>query len=68
MTSKDSPEERVDRHTTIKAYGNQDSHIEESSGYDKIEQFSDQETCEICGLTARNDEELRRHLQGAHEK
>lgn len=68
MTSKDSLDDEAGTYTTIKSYKNQDSHIEESSGYNKIGQLSDQETCGVCGLTARNDEELKHHMQRAHEK
>ena len=53
--------------TTIEAYSREDSHIEETSGYSRIEEFPNkQRSCDMCGMVARNDEELQRHVQSKH--
>jgi hypothetical protein len=66
-TAHDAQE--IDSETTvIEAYGKNDSHIEEASGYSKIEEFPNkQRSCNLCGMVARNDEELQRHDQTSHK-
>ena len=53
--------------TIVNAYGEGDTHIEETSGYRNIEAFPNKERiCDMCGMVARNDEELRNHSRSAH--
>jgi hypothetical protein len=33
----------------------------------KVTDFSEQATCEICGLTARTKDELKVHIHNAHK-
>jgi len=51
----------------VKAYGEGDTHLEETSGYRDIEAFPNKERlCDMCSMVARNDEELRSHIRSAH--
>jgi hypothetical protein len=57
-----------DETSIIDAYSKEDSHIEETSGYSKIEEYPNkQRSCDMCGMVARNDEELQRHVQSVHD-
>jgi DNA repair exonuclease SbcCD ATPase subunit len=62
-----SIKEQEEGHTRIKAYDADDSYNEIVSGHKAIEAFATrQETCKVCGLTARNKEELQDHIRSAH--
>jgi hypothetical protein len=72
MTSGNEPAKsgqgKDDETSIINAYGKEDSHIEETSGYSKIEEYPNkQRSCDMCGMVARNDEELQRHVQSTHD-
>lgn len=55
--------------TTIDAYGERDTHIDEASGYRDIDDFpNEQKICDECGMVARNEKELQVHAQSAHGK
>lgn len=55
--------------TTIDAYGERDTHIDEASGYRDIDDFpNEQKICDECGMVARNEGELQLHAQSAHTK
>ena len=57
------------RTTTIDAYGESDTHIDEASGYRDIDEFpNEQKICDECGMVARNEKELQDHAQSAHEE
>lgn len=51
-------EKEKDIYTMIKVGEKDDTYLEEVSGDDSIKAESQQTTCSICGLTARNKAEL----------
>lgn len=60
-------EQRDDGFTRVKAYKADDNYTEMATGPEGSEASpSGQQKCRICGLTARNMEELRQHLETAH--
>jgi hypothetical protein len=64
----DSSGQKTDNETTvIESYGKEDSHIEEASGYSKVDNYPNkQQSCDLCGMVARNDEELQLHVRSTH--
>jgi hypothetical protein len=57
-----------DIYTMIKVGEKNDTYLEEVSGEDSIKAESQQITCSICGLTARNKAELQDHVSNAHKE
>lgn len=62
-----SERENGEKTSTIDAYGERDTHIDEASGYRDIDDFPNQQKiCEECGMVARNEGELQVHVRSAH--
>lgn len=55
-----------EKDSTIKVADRDDTYLEEVSGRDSIEAEAEKTTCSICGLAARNPEELQSHINIAH--
>ena len=56
-----------ENYTTIKAAKQENTYLEDVSGDQAIEEPK-KTTCHICGLTARNQEELQDHIKNAHRE
>lgn len=51
----------------IDAYKEGQPHTKQTSGDRGIEDFPNQQrTCDLCGMVARNDDELQSHMQSGH--
>ncbi|MFL6476377.1 MAG: hypothetical protein ACJ70Y_05295 [Nitrososphaera sp.] len=53
-------------YTKIKAARPDEQYLDLTSGKEREDLIPLQETCDICGLTARNKEELQEHIRNAH--
>lgn len=63
---KNSEQEKDDNYTRIKAAGNDEQYLDLTSGKEPTDLTPKQQTCNTCGLTARNKEELQDHINNAH--
>ena len=59
-------QEEEDNYTKIKAARSDDQYLDLTSGKEPGDLTPKQQTCDICGLTARNKEELQDHISNAH--
>ena len=59
-------QEEEDNYTKIKAARSDDQYLDLTSGKEPGDLTPEQQTCDICGLTARNKEELQDHISNAH--
>ena len=67
-TTNKSANNKQESYSTIKVPDAHDSYLETTSGTDDNAANTQQlqQTCDKCGLTARNKEELQDHLDNAH--
>jgi hypothetical protein len=63
---KNSDQEKEDNYTTIKAARSDEQYLDLTSGKEPDDLTPKQQTCDVCGLTARNKEELQDHISNAH--
>jgi DNA repair exonuclease SbcCD ATPase subunit len=63
---KNTGQEKENNHTQIKAAGPDEQYLDLTSGKEPYDLTPRQETCNVCGLTARNKEELQDHINNAH--
>ncbi|MFL6525343.1 MAG: hypothetical protein ACJ70Q_04295 [Nitrososphaera sp.] len=59
-------EEENNNYTKIKAARPDEQYLDLTSGKEREDLIPLQGTCDICGLTARNKEELQEHIRNAH--
>ncbi|MDQ3873218.1 MAG: hypothetical protein M3258_06360 [Thermoproteota archaeon] len=55
-------------YTKIKAARSDDQYLDVTSGKGLEDLTPKQQTCSICGLTARNKDELQDHITKAHSE
>ena len=63
---KKSGQENEDKYTAIKAARSDEQYLDLTSGKGPEDLIPKQRTCGVCGLTARNKEELEDHISNAH--
>ncbi|MDQ3836916.1 MAG: hypothetical protein M3270_08290 [Thermoproteota archaeon] len=59
-------EENNNNYTKVKAARPDEQYLDLTSGKEREDLRPLQETCDICGLTARNKDELEEHINNAH--
>ena len=59
-------QEEEDNYTKIKAARSDDQYLDLTSGKEPEDLMPKQQTCDVCGLTARNKEELQDHISKTH--
>ena len=63
---KNTGQEKENNDTKIKAAGSDEQYLDLTSGKEPYDLTPRQQTCDVCGLTARNKEELQVHINNAH--
>jgi hypothetical protein len=63
---KNSSQENKDNYSEIKAARSDEQYLDLTSGKEPEDLIPKQRTCNVCGLTARNKEELEDHISNAH--
>ena len=63
---KNSGQENKDNYSEIKAARSDEQYLDLTSGKEPGDLTPKQRTCNVCGLTARNKEELEDHISNAH--
>jgi hypothetical protein len=63
---KNSSQENKDNYSEIKAARSDEQYLDLTSGKEPEDLRPKQRTCNVCGLTARNKEELEDHISNAH--
>jgi hypothetical protein len=63
---ENSGQEKENNYTKIKAVGPDEQYLGLTSGKEPYDLTPRQKTCDVCGLTARNKEELQDHINNAH--
>jgi hypothetical protein len=63
---KNSGQENQDNYSEIKAARSDEQYLDLTSGKEPEDLTPKQRTCNVCGLTARNKEELEDHISNAH--
>jgi hypothetical protein len=63
---KNSSQENKDNYSEIKAARSDEQYLDLTSGKQPEDLTPKQQTCNVCGLTARNKEELEDHISNAH--
>jgi hypothetical protein len=66
VETKNTDQEKENSYTKIKAAGPDEQYLDLTSGKELENLTSRQQTCNVCGLTARNKEELQDHISNAH--
>ena len=64
--TKNTDQEEENNYTKIKSAGPDEQYLELASGKEPKDLRPKQQTCDVCGLTARNKEELQDHISNAH--
>ncbi len=64
--TKNTDQEKENNYTEIKAARPDEQYLDLTSGKEPEDLTPKQQTCDICGLTARNKEELQDHISNAH--
>jgi hypothetical protein len=59
-------QENENNYTKIEAARPDEQYLSLTSGKEPEDLTPRQQTCDICGLTARNKEELQDHIRNAH--
>ncbi len=59
-------QENENKYTKIEAARPDEQYLSLTSGKEPQDLTPRQQTCDICGLTARNKEELQDHIKNAH--
>jgi hypothetical protein len=63
---KNTGQEKEDDYTRIKAARSDEQYLDLTSGKEPEDLMPKQQTCDVCGLTARNKEELQDHISKTH--
>ncbi|MDF2726924.1 MAG: hypothetical protein K0S84_467 [Nitrososphaera sp.] len=66
VETKNTDQEKENNYTKIKAAGPDEQYLDLTSGKQLENLTPTQQTCNVCGLTARNKEELQDHISNAH--
>ncbi|MDP8886960.1 MAG: hypothetical protein M3M91_04125 [Thermoproteota archaeon] len=66
VETKNTDQEKENNYTKIKAAGPDEQYLDLTSGKQLGNLTPTQQTCNVCGLTARNKEELQDHISNAH--
>ena len=66
VETKNTDQEKENNYTKIKAAGPDEQYLDVTSGKQLENLTPTQQTCNVCGLTARNKEELQDHISNAH--
>jgi hypothetical protein len=66
VETKNTDQEKENSYTKIKAAGPDEQYLDLTSGKQLENLTPTQQTCNVCGLTARNKEELQDHISNAH--
>jgi hypothetical protein len=66
VETKDTDQENENNYTKIKSARPDEQYLELTSGKEPKDLTPRQQTCVVCGLTARNKEELQDHISNAH--
>jgi hypothetical protein len=65
-TKNTDQEKEKNNYTEIKAARPDEQYLDLTSGKEPEDLTPRQQTCDVCGLTARNKEELQDHISNAH--
>jgi hypothetical protein len=65
---KNTGQEKENNYTKIKAAEPDEQYLDLTSGKEPYDLTPRQQTCDVCGLTARNKEELQDHINHAHAR
>lgn len=65
---KNTGREKENNYTKIKAAEPDEQYLDLTSGKEPYDLTPRQHTCDVCGLTARNKEELQDHINHAHAR
>jgi hypothetical protein len=66
VETKNANREKENNYTEIEAARADEQYLDLTSGKEPENLTPTQQTCDICGLTARNREELKDHISNAH--
>lgn len=66
VETKNTDQEKENNYTEIKAARPDEQYLDLTSGKESEDLTPRQQTCDVCGLTARNKEELQDHISNAH--
>jgi hypothetical protein len=66
VETKNTDQEKENNYTEIKAARADEQYLDLTSGKEPEDLTPRQQTCDVCGLTARNKEELQDHISNAH--
>ena len=66
VETKNTDQKKENNYTKIKAAGPDEQYLDLTSGKQLENLTPTQQTCNVCGLTARNKEELQDHISNAH--
>jgi hypothetical protein len=66
VETKNTNREKENNYTEIEAARSDEQYLDLASGKEPEDLTPTQHTCDVCGLTARNREELKDHISNAH--
>ena len=66
VETKNANREKENNYTEIEAARADEQYLDLTSGKEPEDLTPRQQTCDVCGLTARNKEELQDHISNAH--
>jgi hypothetical protein len=66
VETKNTDQEKENNYTKIKAAEPDEQYLDLTSGKEPEDLTPKQQTCNLCGLTARNKKELQDHIRNAH--
>jgi hypothetical protein len=66
VETKNTDQVKENNYTEIKAARPDEQYLDLTSGKEPEDLTPRQQTCHVCGLTARNKEELQDHISNAH--
>jgi len=66
VQTENTSHENENKYTKIEAARSDEQYLSLTSGKEPEDLIPRQQTCDICGLTARNKEELQDHIRNAH--
>jgi hypothetical protein len=66
VETKNTGQEKENNYTKIKAAEPDEQSLDLTSGKEPYDLTPRAQTCDVCGLTARNKEELQNHINNAH--
>jgi hypothetical protein len=66
VETRNTDQEKENNYTEIKAARPDEQYLDLTSGKEPEDLRPRQQTCDVCGLTARNKEELQDHISKAH--